>query len=155
MPSFLAPDAPLTDGVVALRLSAERDIPEVLIGYQDDSGLAQALGEHRPPSGAALGTRSERAEELMAAGQAIVFSILEAGDDLCRGEVRVTGVDWLKRRAQLRIWVATSFRGRGLATRAMSLAGGWLTKSCGLEPSCPGTDPWTSPHPAKRSDGAH
>jgi RimJ/RimL family protein N-acetyltransferase len=140
MPSFLAPDAPLTDGVVALRLSAERDIPEVLIGYQDDPGLARELGEDRPPSGAALGTRSECAEELMAAGEAVVFSILELGDDLCRGEVRVGEVDWPEGRAQLRVWVAARFRGRGLATRAAALAGGWLTEKCGLEPICSGTD---------------
>jgi RimJ/RimL family protein N-acetyltransferase len=139
MPSFLAPDAPLTDGVVALRLSAERDIPEVLIGYQDDPGLARTLGEHRPPSGAVLGARSERAEGMMAAGQAVVFSILEAGDDLCRGEVRVAEVDWPQGRAQLTVWVAARFRGRGLATRAVSLVGGWLTESCGLKATCSGT----------------
>ncbi len=139
MPSFLAPDAPLTDGVVALRPSAERDIPEVLIGYQDDRGLAPALGEHRPPSGAALGNRSERAPELMAAGQAIVFSILEAGEDICRGEVRVSEVDWAEGRAKMTIWVASSFRGRGIATRAASLARRWLSESCGLEATCSGT----------------
>ena len=59
MPSFPGLEQPLTDGVVSVRLSAERDIPEVLIAYQDDRGLHLALGEDRPPSGAALGRRAD------------------------------------------------------------------------------------------------
>ena len=39
MPVFPQADsAPLTDGTVALRLAAERDIPEILIAHQDDRG---------------------------------------------------------------------------------------------------------------------
>lgn len=136
MPSFRAPDASLTDGVVALRLSAERDIPEVLIAYEDDPGLARALGEPRPPSGAALGSRSERAAETMAAGEAIVFSIIEPDGDVCRGEVRVGDVDWRAAAAVLTVWVAPGRRGRGWGERAARLAGGWLAASCGLEASC-------------------
>lgn len=140
MPSFPAPDAPLTDGVVTLRLSAERDIPEVLIAYQDDPGLVAAMGEHRPPTGAALGSRSERAAETMAAGHAIVFSILEAGSDLCLGEVRVSVVDWHDGLARLTVWLAPASRGRGLASRAVGLASDWLQRRCGLSPTCQGSD---------------
>jgi RimJ/RimL family protein N-acetyltransferase len=140
MPSFPSPDPPLTDGVVALRLSAERDIPEVLIAYQDDPDLARALGEGRPPSGAALGTRSERTPEVMAAGREIVLSIVAAGDDVCRGEVRVGDVDWQGGRAQMTVWVAPAFRGQGVGNRAARLAGAWLTGRCGLEAICSGTE---------------
>src|SRR6516164_7166506 len=47
---------PLTDGQVVLRDYAERDIPEILIAYQDDPRLHQRLGQNRPPSGAELGS---------------------------------------------------------------------------------------------------
>lgn len=140
MPSFPAPDAPLTDSVVALRLLAERDIPEVLIAYQDDPDLARALGEPRPPSGAALGSRAEHARQMMAAGEGIVFSILDADDDLCRGEVRISDVDWAGGRSRLTVWVAPPFRGRGWGMRAARLAMAWLTERCGLEAACSGAD---------------
>jgi RimJ/RimL family protein N-acetyltransferase len=136
MPSFPSPDGSITDGVVALRLSAERDIPEVLIAYQDDRDLASALGERRPPSGAALGSRAECAPEMMAAGQAIVFSIVEPDGDVCRGEVRVDQVDWGQGTAVLTVWVARELRGHGLGPRAAGLAGGWLSTQCGLEATC-------------------
>ena len=139
MPSFLALDAPLTDGVVALRLSAERDIPEILIAYQDDRELPGALGEQRPPSGAALGTRSERAQHAMEAGEGVVFAILAAGDDLCLGEVRVSEVDWSDGSARLTVWVARGSRGQGFGGRAASLARGWLRDSCGLDAICSGS----------------
>lgn len=139
MPSFPAPDAPLSDSVVALRLSAERDIPEVLIAYQDDPQLAAALGERRPPTGAALGSRAEDAPRAMASGQGIVFSILQAGLDRCRGEVRVSEVDWAAGRARLTVWVAPGYRGQGLGSQACRLANRWLIERCGLTGACSAT----------------
>lgn len=136
MPSLPTPEEPLSDGVVALRLAAERDIPEVLIGYQDDPDLPRALGEDGPPTGAALGSRADRAQQSLAAGRALVFTILQEGADTCRGEVRLTDVDWEGRRARLTVWVAPGFRGRGYGSRAARLATRWLLTRCGLEAIC-------------------
>jgi RimJ/RimL family protein N-acetyltransferase len=133
MNSFPHIDEPIGDGVVVLRPSAERDIPEVLIAYQDDPELHLRLGEQRPPSGAELGRRAERAEAQRVAGVAMSFAILEDGDDTCRGEVRVHGVDWENRRAELGIWVAPQRRGIGLARRALGLAAAWLLERCAFE----------------------
>ena len=137
MPSFPAAPEPLTDGVVMLRLSAERDIPEVLIAYQDDPTLHQALGEDRPPSGAILGRRVERAQDELARGGSLTFTIVQSGSDTCRGEVRVTETDWPGGQAVLLIWVAPQLRGRGLAGRAHALARDWLARACGLTAVCP------------------
>jgi RimJ/RimL family protein N-acetyltransferase len=137
MPSFPGLQAPLTDGTVAVRLSAERDIPEVLIAYQDDPSLARALGEPKPPSGAVLGRRAEQAEEERRAGRRLTFTIVRSGEDLCRGEVRVTDVDWTSARAVLRLWVAPQSRGGGIGPRAHALVQGWLRAECGLAGECP------------------
>lgn len=137
MPSFPGLDGPLTDGVVALRLSAERDIPEILIGYQDDRNLPRALGEDRPPSGAALGSRAERAEDELRAGRLLTLTVLREGSDVCCGEVRIAGADWELRQAMLRLWITPSLRGQGLARRAHALASEWLTRECGLDAVCP------------------
>jgi RimJ/RimL family protein N-acetyltransferase len=138
MPSFPSLDVPLGDGVVALRSSTERDIPEILIAYQDDRRLHQALGEDRPPSGAALGSRAERAPDELRAGRLLTLTVLQEGSDVCRGEVRIADVDWENRRAVLRLWIAPAFRGQGVARRAHALVTDWLSRECGLDADCAG-----------------
>jgi RimJ/RimL family protein N-acetyltransferase len=118
---------------VSLRHGAERDIPEILIAYQDDPELHVRLGMERPPSGAGLGRREELAAGYMERGEAVTLTILEAGDDVCRGQIDVHAVDWENRRAELGIWVAPQLRGRGLARRSLALAAPWLLRDCGLE----------------------
>jgi RimJ/RimL family protein N-acetyltransferase len=133
MPSFPELRAPLTDGSVSVRLSAERDIPEVLIAYQDDPELHLRMREAQPPSGAELGRRAERAEADRVMGLGLTLTILEQGDDTCRGQLHVDQVDWDNSRTELGIWVAPARRGHGLAQRALALTATWLLRECGFE----------------------
>lgn len=133
MPTIPALAEPLSDGTVGLRLAAERDIPEVLIAYQDDPHMYERLGEERPPSGAQLGRRAEQSGVDRIAGRSVTLTILTAGRDVCVGEIRVHRIDWIHARAELGIWLAPQVRGRGLAPRALKLAAPWLFQSCGLE----------------------
>ncbi len=89
---------------MTLRFAAERDIPEVLIAHQDDPELHRRLGLVRPPSGAELGRREERAATERAAGALLTLTILEPGSDVCRGQIDVHAVDWDHLRAELGIW---------------------------------------------------
>lgn len=132
MPSFPDLSVPLRSAGAELRFCAERDIPEVLIAHQDDPALHLRLGLPRPPSAAELGRRSETEEGLRRAGDAVRFTILTPGSDVCRGQLDVHRVDWEDRRAEAGIWVAPQARGRGLAPAALRLAGGWLFAHCGL-----------------------
>jgi RimJ/RimL family protein N-acetyltransferase len=127
----------LSDGTVTLRASAERDIPEILIGYQDDREMHRALGEPRPPSGAALGRRAEAAEDARRSGRSLTLTILAPASDRCRGEVRVSNVDWKDRTAELRVWVAPEVRGHGLGGHAQALTRRWLGERCRLDARCP------------------
>jgi RimJ/RimL family protein N-acetyltransferase len=132
MSSFPRLAEPLTDGHVTLRDYEERDIPEILIAYQDDPRLHTLIGEDRPPSGAELGTRAEREQAARAAGERATLTILEPGADTCRGQINVDEVDWDHARGGLTIWLAPQVRGRGLGRRALALMGRWLLKTCAL-----------------------
>lgn len=132
MPPFPDLSAPLRSSCAELRLAAERDIPEILIAHEDDPQLHLRLGLERPPSGAELGRRSETDAALRHAGEAVRFTILSPGSDVCRGQLDVHRVDWDERRAEAGIWVAPQVRGRGLAGAALRLAGAWLFDCCGL-----------------------
>jgi len=132
VPSFPKLAEPLSDGVIGVRPSAERDIPEVLIAYQEDPGLHRALGEARPPSGAELGRRAELAEADRAEGRRLTLTIVPAEADTPCGEVRVQDVDWRARTARLAVWTAPTVRGQGMARRAVALAREWLHAECGL-----------------------
>lgn len=116
-----------------LRPAAERDIPEILIAYQDDPELHVRLGEDRPPSGAQLGCRMERAEEDLEDGTVIRLTLIEPGSDDCRGQLTVHAFDWEHSRAELGIWVAPQLRNRGIARRALRLAAPWLFETYALK----------------------
>ena len=133
MPSFPEPTPPLTGPTVALRLAAERDIPEILIAHQDDDQLYLRIGVRRPPSGAELGRRTEELPAEVAAGTGVWLTIVAAGADDCVGQIDVHTVDWDHARAELGIWVAPGLRGRGLGTAALRLVAPWLIRECGLE----------------------
>ncbi len=132
MSSFPRLADPLTDGHVVLRDYAERDIPEILIAYQDDPRLHQLTGERRPPSGAELGSRAEREEVARARGEHVTLTILQPGSDTCRGQIRAEDVDWDHARAELAIWLVPQVRSRGLGRSALRLAGDWLLTACRL-----------------------
>ena len=133
MPRIPAPPEPLVDERVIVRLSAERDIPEILIAYQDDPELHLALGEQRPPSGAELGRREERAGTERVAGTRLTLTITKPGSDICRGQVYAQDVDWDNDRAELAIWLAPQARGGGMAAPALRLTAGWLLANTELE----------------------
>jgi RimJ/RimL family protein N-acetyltransferase len=132
---------PLSDPGVGLRFMAERDIPEVLIAYQDDPRLHIRLGQERPPSGAELGRELESAGCERAEGIRAGLAIIEPPSDDCRGEITIHAIDWQQCRASLGIWIAPQARGRGLARSALRLAGRWVFDAWGLERLALFTDP--------------
>ncbi len=124
---------PLADGVIELRLAAERDIPEILIAHQDDPDMHGRLGEDRPPTGAELGDFFERAPARRANGDGVALTVLGPGSDICQGGVTVHGLDWHNLRAELGLWVAPQSRGRGWAAHALRLTSTWLFGATAIE----------------------
>ncbi len=123
----------LSDGTLELRPASEWDIPDILIAHQDDRDLYLRLGLEHPPSGAELGRAAERAPAEIAEGVRLELTILEPGEETCRGRIEVHEVRWDHQRAELGIWLAPQIRGRGVAPRALRLAAGWLFDACSFE----------------------
>jgi ribosomal-protein-alanine N-acetyltransferase len=111
---------------VCLRPLAERDIPEILLAYQDDREMHLSLGRPRPPSGAELGRRCELAEEDRLAGRTLWLTVTRAQDDTCVGQAEVHSIDWDSRRAELGVWLAPAVRGQGLGREALRRLATWL-----------------------------
>lgn len=132
MPAIPSLSEPLGDGRLALRFTLERDIPEMLIAYQDDPLLHMRMSRERPPSGAELGRELEGAERERGEGTRASLTLVEAPAQECRGVVTVHTIDWDQRRAELGIWVALEHRGRGLGRRALWLITPWLFGAWGL-----------------------
>jgi|SRR5579875_1983464 len=125
-------DAPLRAGGVALRPYAERDIPEILIAYQDDPQLHRLLGQARPPSAAQLGRTAEAAEADRRRGLALWLTICRDGEDRCIGQVSLHSLDWTAASGELSLWLAPGERGCGHGRRALSLAARWLLEHASL-----------------------
>jgi RimJ/RimL family protein N-acetyltransferase len=145
MPPIPELTEPLTDGQICVRMAAERDIPEILIAYQDDRKLHLRLGQERPPSGAQLGTQCEEAPAELAAGTHAQLTITDAGADDCVGQVAVHHIDWDNARAELGIWVAPQLRNQGVARRALRLVAPWLFAAWGLRRLALLTEPDNEP----------
>ncbi len=126
MPALPQIREPLTDGVVSLRAYAERDIPEILIAFQDDPELHVRIGSEKPPSGAELGRQAERLPAEWEAGRSARLTVLLDGSDTCVGRMLVHSIDWTNSHVDLGMWLAPHVRGRGHAPRALRLAAGWL-----------------------------
>jgi RimJ/RimL family protein N-acetyltransferase len=133
MPAFPDLSEPLSGPVAALRLAAERDIPETLIAHQDDPEMHMRIGLERPPSGAELGRRIEAGAAERASGAGVWLTIVAPGGDESCGGLDVHEVDWDHSRAEIGIWVAPHRRGQGIAADALRLGGRWLLESCGLK----------------------
>lgn len=123
---------PLDDGVVALRPYAERDIPEILIAFQDDPELHLRLGGSPPPTGAELGRAAELAPAEIEAGTGISLTVLESGADVCRGQINLHKIAWEEGRAELGLWLVPQVRGRGFGRRALALIAGWTFDRLGM-----------------------
>ena len=133
MPSIPDLIEPLRDHEVEVRFAAERDIPEILIAYQDDPQLHLKLGLERPPSGAELGRAIEHAAAERAAGTAARLTLVQSGSDEFAGQIDLRRIDWDHASAEIGIWLVPALRGQGLGRRALGLAGRWALTDCGLE----------------------
>lgn len=123
----------VTDGVVRLRMYAERDVPALVVACADPEIARWTLVPSPYTKDDAVkwiaSTRTERER-----GAAFHFLAVDSQDDRLLGAV---GVE-IKRSGERRYgnagyWVAADARGRGIATRAVRLLTDWAFVALDIE----------------------
>ena len=121
----LAPDPPLTDGIVLLRPSEPRDIPAIDAGIHDPD-VIRWIG---PTEGSAADVITLNQQRWANGSPAL---------SICEREGTCVGLIWVNLRnadqptGWVGYWLLPSARGRGLATRAVRLISIWAMREMGL-----------------------
>jgi RimJ/RimL family protein N-acetyltransferase len=126
--SVRPPAAPLTDGVVTLRLREERDVEAIAIASQDAETVRWL--DDPPMDAEARRTSLARVDELWRSGRAAPLVIAEAVTDEAVGIVNLQFRD--EGVATVAYSVFPSHRGRGVAPRAVGLVAQWALLELGL-----------------------
>jgi len=128
MPAIVAPA--LSDGEIAVRPLAARDVPAIVAACQDP----EIPRWTRVPS-PYLREDAERflaiAAAEAAAGEGVALAVCGADDRLI-GTIGLMELDAVRGYGELGYWIAAAARGRGAATRAVALLRDWAHAELGL-----------------------
>jgi RimJ/RimL family protein N-acetyltransferase len=120
------PDPPLSDGVVALRVPSEQDLPAIERRIVDPD-IVRWMGPSEHPARELL----ERNRTRWTGGTRATFSVCDR-NDACRGHVWVE-VDLADpHRGSVGYWLLPEARGKGFATRSVRLVCRWAFGELGM-----------------------
>jgi RimJ/RimL family protein N-acetyltransferase len=118
------PDPPLSDGVVALRLPSEQDLPAIERRIVDPD-IVRWVGPSEHSARELLELNLTR----WTGGTAATFSVCDS-NDACLGHVWVDVAD--SHRGSVGYWLLPEARGKGFATRSVRLVSRWALRELGL-----------------------
>jgi RimJ/RimL family protein N-acetyltransferase len=130
MPPVPVPDPPLADDAVALRPWRDDDVRAVVAACQDPLiaryTLVPSPYTERDARAWLASNKNRRSR-----GEQLELAVTATGGALL-GSIALNEIDWNQPRARLGYWVARDERGRGVATRAVSLLSRWALEELGL-----------------------
>lgn len=130
-PSLPAPDR-LAGESVYLRPFKTKDLAAYAKAFVDDPGLGPAWGVEEDPDEAELRRRLDAGEEGLREGRWIELAAIDRETDQLAGGVILHSFDWRHQHTEVGLWLIPEFRGRGLATEAVSLVVGWAFAELGM-----------------------
>jgi RimJ/RimL family protein N-acetyltransferase len=123
---FAVPDPPLSDGVAALRVPSEQDLPAIERRIVDPV-VIRWMGPSDHPARELLELNRTR----WTRGTRATFSVCDP-NDACLGQVWVE-VDLADpRRGSVGYWLLPEARGKGFATRSVQLVSRWAFGELGM-----------------------
>ncbi len=125
----------MDDGVVMLRPPTEGDIDEIFAAVRESLAevmpwMAWCHPDYQPVETAEWVRSTQQA---WANDTEYPFSIVDCASGAMLGTCGLNAIDRLNRWANLGYWVRTSATGRGVATRAATLAAGFAFRELGLD----------------------
>jgi RimJ/RimL family protein N-acetyltransferase len=132
MPGFPLPEPPLSDDAVRLRPWSSADLDAALAATQDP--LIQRFT--RVPADQTMAQLREYVDgrdDARKTGEELALVIADTRTDDLLGTVSLLRFAWDERRGEIGYWVAPEARGRGVATRAVTLLSRWALRELPLE----------------------
>jgi RimJ/RimL family protein N-acetyltransferase len=123
----------LTDGDVVLRRLRADDAAAYVAAFSADPELGRLLGMEEDPGEASVRERVGRLPDLAAEGKLVELAVSEQGHDGFLGSMMLHSFDAHHRRCEVGFWLAPVARGRGLGSRAVSLAVSWAFAELDLQ----------------------
>ena len=131
-PRINLPGEPLVDADTALRPWRDTDQQALVEACQDPeiARWTRVPAQYGPTDAKAYLLQRY---DMLFAGLAAPFAIVRAPDGELLGSVSLLRIAWEHRRAEVGYWLAREARGRGHATRAVSLICDWGFAALGIE----------------------
>ncbi|HTN25531.1 MAG TPA: GNAT family N-acetyltransferase [Solirubrobacteraceae bacterium] len=127
------PDPPLTDGVIALRPFTEAD-NRAHVAICQDPDIARFTTVPSPYGEADARAYLQRVTDGLAAGTLVALAVVDAADpSILLGSVGLHAISPELGAAEVGYLIAAPARGRGYATRAVTLIVAWAFGTLGLE----------------------
>jgi RimJ/RimL family protein N-acetyltransferase len=123
------PEPPLSDGIVALRMLREDDVPS-MVSHCRDPEMQRWTLVPSPYGRNDAYAWIERSRKQWAAGESAGFAIVLEGADEYLGGIDVRSGPWPV--GEIGYGVRREVRGRGVATRALRLLSRWALDELGL-----------------------
>jgi len=117
--------ASLSDDAVTLRPLRVDDAPAYVAAFIDDQELGRLLGVEKDPDEQSIHEEISRQNRRSEEGAGARLVIADPATDAFWGEITLHSFEWQHRRCEIGYWLVPAVRGRGLATRAISLAISW------------------------------
>ncbi len=131
MSRFRFPPEPLGDGVVVLRRARDADVDQIVAACRD-ADIKRFTSSIPDPYGPA-DARHWLATHERSLDREVNLAVADARDDATLlGMMGLHGASWQHRRTDAGYWIAPGARGRGYATRALSLLVDWAFREYGF-----------------------
>jgi len=133
LPDLRPPREALSDGVVALRLWRDEDVPAIVDACRDEE---MALWLDRLPSPYRVEDARTWLESVAANwrdGTLASFAVADVAGDGAVGSISMGVTSSDDRVAEIGYWLAREARGRGVMTRALRLISAWAFDEVGIE----------------------
>jgi [ribosomal protein S5]-alanine N-acetyltransferase len=113
------------EGVILRPLLGE-DADDYAAAFVQDPDLGRLLGIEEDPDGQAVRGTVERQSDHAGEDKAVELAIADPVSREFWGALLLHQVNWHHRRCEVGFWLIPEQRGRGIATRAVSLAVSWV-----------------------------